>query len=362
MNSRIIAVVVTFLLLAVVGVRLAGAAEWEHALTPRPQGLKTAAFKLYVPESAKIVRTILLVHGHQGGSNLYGATPDTDVKGFNVGWRDLADEESCALLLTNVFYTDTPSPEPELYRRQTPIGVGAIEAAIEALAEKSGHPELRHAPWVTAGLSWGGRQAFEYAKARPAKCLGFIPIHGWLDHPNDTDYAKGLALEDAEGAFTVPGLFSIADGDGVLAPMTPIVLKARARGARWAAAIEARTPHHRLGNQPFPKFWIRRLLALRLPDDYEAQVMKGPVKLKELSEESGWLGVMNVEEKPAGQSRLSPPSTLKQLRVTAAEIHSFAAFPAERGAAHWLPDAETARAWHKFVSEGTIRRDEDLPK
>lgn len=335
------------------------AAEHKLNLTPLPEGLKTASFTLYIPDNAKTVRGILLIHGHQGGSHLYSDKPDTDVKGCISGWRDLADEESCAMLQADVFYAERKLSDEELYKVNTPIGVAAIESALASLATASKHPELVNAPWVTTGLSWGGRQAYEYAKARPQKCAGFITIHGWLDNPADTDYAKCTALDGGQDVMKVPGLVMVADDDSTLAPMMPFVLKARASGALWAAAVEADLVHHRVGNQAMPKLWIKHVLKLRLPDDYDKQVVAGPVKLKQLTEVGGFLGTMSVQETPTGKSMLLPPSTVKKLKVQSAEVAPARSFKGEKAAAYWLPDAETAAVWLEFVTKGTIRTDEE---
>ncbi|MDP2989013.1 MAG: hypothetical protein Q8O57_00405, partial [Kiritimatiellota bacterium] len=85
--------------------------------------------------------------------------------------------------------------------------------------------------------------------------------------------------------------------------------------------------------------FIKTLFALRVPQD--ADLAKGPVKLKAIKEADGWLG-QNWNAQTGGYQKLP--------------IAAYADFSGDKAQASWLPTADYARQWQEFQNAGFIER------
>lgn len=265
-----------------------------------------ARFRLFVPDGVTFIRGVICSSDYFSGRNVYGQ---------GLGYREAARAMGFAVL-SHFLGNAIEMQKKERY--------DDLIAALPPLAQASGHPELKHAKLVFTGLSCGGRQACEFAAFDPQRCLAFIAIHGAFNEK----YGGLLPVEPIKN---IPGIFSIAENDGVVfdSPFQQAVLGRKA-GAPWAVYLDAGAQHPQVWRQELNIAFVKAVCAMRLPKDIPAD---RDFDLKELSLASGWLGLL--EYKGAG-------GKWKPVR---AEIHSFSQCPSEKADAQWLPDEATAKLW-----------------
>lgn len=205
----------------------------------------------------------------------------------------------------------------------------AIRAAIASLAERSGHPELVHAPLFASGYSRFSGNADSLANRFPGRVLsyasGFDPRH--------PPTSEAMRIPNVKIATEVEDIFT-GDrnrrkfGD----PWTRDGRPLRAFCPQW------REIHSFSTITPFLMAYWDQIQRLRVPADWDPR--SGPPALRMIAEDEGWLGdttgFWTPPETPAPDDPLIAP---------------VADFPAERRArAAWLPDRETAWLWRAWTS------------
>jgi hypothetical protein len=146
------------------------------------------------------------------------------------------------------------------------------------------------------------------------------------------------------GAASVPGLVIFGEDDPFLARpskeenLAVVPTLRQNHGALWNIAVEPKT-----GHGPGEKTWplvfsfLRHSFAARVPSAADAKT--GPVKLRPLALESGWLG-RNWQARPGGYQKL--------------EVAPFAEFPGDKATASWLLNAGYAADWQRFQGTGEV--------
>ncbi|MEQ1838908.1 MAG: hypothetical protein ABL994_00745, partial [Verrucomicrobiales bacterium] len=204
---------------------------------------------------------------------------------------------------------------------------------LKAFGEKTGHPGLEHAPLFLYGHSNGtGFSAVRVA---------YVPerVWGWVS------MRPGITFQVYQpGAAQVPGLVIFGEDDGFLARpsreenLAVIPAMRKKHSAVWNFAVEPKT-----GHGPGEKTWplvlsfLRHTFAARVPAD--ADPRKGPVPLRALSVESGYLG-QNWDSAKGGYQTLA--------------IRPFAEFPGEKATASWLVNEAFAINWQAFQRDGAV--------
>lgn len=255
--------------------------------------------KLWVPPAAKPIRG-LLITGHGGGGG------DSRQFARDVNFRAFAVRHGFAVVGLHNF------PGREVYDKGSPVFFGALNE----FAKLGKHPELANVPFVVFGGSNGGAFSYGLACSAPSRAICFTPnASAWFNPETPTD-----------SMIKVPGLFVVGVFDpfmrGVgVETVRKQVAAARARGGRWSMIAEEKGHEDGATWQIFSRYWDR-CIALRLPAD--ADPSKGPVVLRDIPEDSGWL--------------VDPTSWKSGLTTVA----PFASYTGDKSVAGWVPDADIA--------------------
>jgi poly(3-hydroxybutyrate) depolymerase len=218
--------------------------------TSQPPGgnFDQAQFRLWVPEGLQSIRAVLvLVPGSNGDGRDQVETPL---------WQNLAREQGLALVALHM--TDKMH-EDMFIEHYVDVSHGsgtALLAALEKLAQMSGHAEIATAPLLLWGMSAGGEFNYEFALWRPDRVAGFVVNKGGI-------YYSALASSEAR---KVPGLFFVGTDD--LAFRNDIVrgifsINRRAH-ALWALIEQTGVAHEVAGSDVIAAEFYREILNLRL--------------------------------------------------------------------------------------------------
>ncbi len=299
------------------------AKEYTYLIKPVPKGLQTCRFELWVPETISAedkVRAVLCSVDYQAGTNLYE----------DEGWRDLAAKLKCVQLR----YDMAVKREGRTHRLPTEkFATDLIKDALSHFAKEIKHPELKHSAMLLTGLSQSAGQCLRFAMHMPDRVIGAVPFHTSNRNTN----------VDKSSIWSIPFLFPLGEKDMLTLTAYRNILEAREHNALWAALIQPEIPHHQLGNQDVILMWVEEIIEQRVPMQIPAG---GPVKLKPIEEESGWLGVLNTR---AG------------LVAHGSNVYAYGKQPnnvnPERG--HWLPSKKVAKAWAKYCLAGSVDKHEE---
>jgi len=200
------------------------AATFEHEIAPgKKDNFDKAAFRLWIDDSVERVNGIVCV--------ALGINGDSRDEVDQPVWRDFARKHDLAVV--GVFLR---SPENAIiqYGRAERGSGAALVASLDALAEKSGHPEIASVPLLMWGHSAGGMFNFGFACYAPARVLAFATIKSGIFESPVSDEARA-----------VPGLFIVGEKDRPhrILGANKAVFENRQRGARWCLAVEADVGH-----------------------------------------------------------------------------------------------------------------------
>lgn len=297
----------------------------EYPPSDRPGELSVAAtYRLWVPEGVERLRAII-VHQHGCGAVTWQRS---DTAAYDLHWQAFARKWDSALLGPSyhqgekdncLAWCDPRNGSSEMFIR-----------ALRDLADRSGHGEVRTAPWCLWGHSGGGYWVSTLLTMHPERIAAVWIRSGATDvffkhaaMPEITDAPAVLAvpvmcnpgIEEQEGEFA-----GIYDG-------TVKMFKAyRAMGAPIGLAPDPRTGHE-CGDQRYLAIaFLDACLTMRLPAPSSADLTLRPVDMSK-----AWLA-----------------APLSDKAVPAAK---YGGNPAE---AAWLPDQRVARAWMEYVKTGAV--------
>lgn len=289
----------------------AGANTHDFALALQ-EIFESGANAVYVPAGVGPMRGAIIVLGGPdasgfvtGGRIAPADNPDLELslQGLGAGLRGVARSAHVALLGSSI--TGMAS---------TKASDAALFAALGAVGELSGHPELADVPVLMFGLSAGAHEAAALASRSPARAVGLlvrVPV-------------SVTALTDP-AALAVPTFVMQAELDQVADnTFVRITFEGnRSRGGLWALAVEPGVGHSEAsaeGNSA-ALGWIIRVLALRLP-------AAAGDPLVALDQATGWLG-----------------------NQTTLDIAPWADYPDDRAAASWLLSESEATSWQVLGTE-----------
>jgi len=206
---------------------------------------------------------------------------------------------------------------------------------LKALGEKSGHPELEHAPLFLYGHSNGTGFSALFPSTEGQRVWAWISMR------------PGITFQVYQpGAAQVPGLVIFGEDDPFLTRpskeenLAVVPAMRKNHQALWAFAVEPKTGHGPTEKTwPFVFSFLRQTFLARVPA--EADARKGPVKLNPLTLESGHLGE-HWDSANGGHQTLS--------------IAPFDDFKGDRAAASWLVNAAFAADWRAFQRDGQIQK------
>lgn len=302
-------------ILAIVGLLAApiptSAAIYDYAVPESP----SRVLRLNMPDDLAAVRGIL-IWGNGASSDGRSRAEDAELVAF-------ARSLDFCVLATGYWAYFSDAGHVEL---------GYFTEGIAQLARQSGHPELVNAPWLPIGHSNGGQMSYGLNVLRPERVIAMV-------------VSKGAFYSDSRpsaAALQTPGLLIAGELDSDLrrSAIRDLFEGNRPRGALWAWVEEEATDHAEHNSPEVIRPFIAECVRLRLPP--EADPRNGPVALRALSEESGWLA--------------EPESYQHGF----AQIYSYGNYPGVRRTASWLPTERVAMIFRAFASYQKAKADTSL--
>ncbi len=289
--------------------------QWRAAVKQKGEGKREEVkCELWLPGDCPQVRGLVVMSGHGSGEALFR----------RADLRALARELHLALFK----FTGNPMqrgfwPKSLLYEQ------------LKIFGQKSGHPELEHAPLFLYGHSNGTGFSALFPATEGAR------VWAWVSMRPGTTFQVYQP-----GAAQVPGLVIFGEDDPFLArpskaenlAVVPALRKKHC--AVWNYAVEPKT-----GHGPGEKSWplvlsfLRHTFVARVPA--EAAARRGPVPLKALVMEKGLLG-QNWDATKGGYQVLA--------------VAPFADFAGDKATASWLINAAYAADWQAFQRDGEIKK------
>lgn len=281
--------------------------QWLEAVKQKGEGKReNVTFDLWVPGDIQQVKGIVVMSGHGSGETLF-KHPEL---------RKLARELHLALFK----FVGNPMqrgfwPRSLLYERLTAFG------------QKSGHPELEHAPLFLYGHSNGTGFSAIFPATEGARVWAWVSMR-----PGTT-----FQVYQPDAAH-VPGLVIFGEDDPFLARpsqaenLAVVPLMRKQYNALWNYAVEPQT-----GHGPGEKTWPLVFSFLR--HTFIARVPPDGGKLTTLSVEQGCLG-QNWDVAKGGYQTLA--------------VAPFASFAGDKATASWLVNAAYAADWQAFQRDGRI--------
>ncbi len=227
--------------------------------------------KMWMPPNTNPVKGVF-ISGHGGGSG------DS---------RDFARDENIRAFAMRLGFAVAGLhnfPGRRVYDDGAPV----FFKALNAFAELGQHPELANLPFVMYGSSNGGAATYGFVNYAPARAICFVANVSAGYNP----------AEPVPEALLVPGVYIIGKFDALIGQrgidQTAALMKqARANGALWSWALELKGHEDGASFDIYMKL-VEQAVEARYPQTGDPS--KGPVKLKELKEEDGWLVDQNSWE------------------------------------------------------------------
>lgn len=263
----------------------------------------TGDLAIWIPPNAKTVRGIFF----QNGSPIRPNPSDPD-------WRNTVaqDRELAARQLASMWgfaYVSGAVWRDDL--RDFTGQEALFHAALEEFATTTGHAELRYAPLVIHGGSRMSGFGPDYALKHPERVITYVMVVAGTD----------------EASTVVPGMMIVGERDDGAGKINSRFFGNRANGALLSAAMMWKAEHecNRCGDLGWP--YMDHMIRERLPRD--ADLRSGPVTLKTLREQDGWLGDV----------------------ANWGDVYPYDQYPGDKSKAAWFPNRSVAYLWRNFVRQ-----------
>ena len=295
----------------------AGPRGTKYQITVPKQGVLIAdpVYYCWLPESVTTYRCVI-VHHHGCGREGDGPLMSGDVQ-----WTTLAKKWHA------VFIGPSMSTGSDCQNWIQPgNGSGnAFVAALDSLARRSNHPEIRTIPWALWGHSGGSLWTTSMATLYSNRIVVAVAQAGSAE------------MSNSPGALKIPILHCNGQTDAIY--NTVPFVNGRAKGALWTHAVN---PHPQTANNTPGDLagqghachdvrmiaipWMDYALTSRLPD------RAGDSVLKDMDTMGAWLG-----------------DTLTYA------IASAATFAGNKLKACWFPNQAFAKMWAEYMKNGTLK-------
>jgi hypothetical protein len=260
---------------------------------------------------------------------------------YDLHWQALARKHSCALL--SPAYEQPDKADCQLWCDPRKGSAKAFLNALELLAEKTGHPELKQVPWALWGHSGGGHWCGGIAMLYPERTVaawlrsGVPLVEPVASKGNIQNYAIN------EGVLSVPLMCNVGTKEGVtvqddrFGSVWPANLEffnnLRSRGGLIATSVDPLTSHE-CGNQRYLAIpWLDECLKQRLPDHLGEP-------LKHMNSNQAWLVPQSGEPLSLSEAGTSTPDALK---------------------CAWLPNQRIAKLWTQYSKDSMVPDDSPPP-
>ncbi len=300
---------------------------YQFAVPKQLNMLQDPIYYCWIPESVSTLRCII-VHQH-------GCTREGDAPAMmgDVQWLSLAKKWHAAFIAPHL-YTDVPGSNAHC-NNWDDINNGSGNtylAALDSLAKRSGHAEIRTIPWALWGHSGGSMWITAMTGKYPQRVAVGVA------------QACGTDVSNVPAALQVPVLHH--NGVQDLCYNDSYFGNGRAKGALWAHAIDPLVtwisnpnaqPPSMMGHAPHDLRmiaipWMDIALAARLPD------APGDSVLKPMDTSNAWLGDTAT-------------------RAIAAE----ASYTGNKLTACWFPNQRFALLWREYMAKATISDSTPVP-
>lgn len=294
--------------------------------------------RLWLPPGVKRLRGII-VHQHGCGA---GACKGGQTAADDLHWQALARKWDCALL--GPAYTQDDKENCRLWCDPR-NGSGAVFLkALDALAEKTGHPELKTVPWCLWGHSGGGFWASLMQTSHPDRIVAIWFRSGTAYQT----WTKGEipAPQLTQGFFEVPIALNPGQKEkedkrfsGAWTGAEAMFQAFRAQGAPAIFCPDPKTGHECGDSRYLAIPFFDSCLALRLPPKESPEA-----PLRPITGSTGWIA-------PVGGGKPVAANTDEAKKAMAGG-------PATTV---WLPSLPFARAWEEFNRTGLVTDDSPPP-
>jgi hypothetical protein len=301
-------------------------------------------YTLWIPDGVSRLRGII-VHQHGAGTT---ASKEGSTAAYDLHWQALAAKWDCALL----------GPSYHVLNEKTDISPGGSELwfdprrgsektflkALEELAAKSNHPEIKTVPWALWGHSGGGIWSDVMATLHPERVIAVWMRSGsalmFLTHPEFTRpeipaamYGIPMMLNPGVKEKPTPkpaaGEDKRTEAEKMKGPWLGNLAtfrEYRAKGGFIGFAPDPRTGHECGDSRYLAIPFLDACLGMRLPDKNSPDQ-----SLKPVDQSHTWLApLLGDTAQPAADFKGNP------------------------GEAVWLPNEAVARAWMEYVKTGAV--------
>jgi len=297
---------------------MAGVAGPASAVGMREVWLGSPLMYGWVPEDAEAIRGVLIFNGSRAGE-----------------WHEAAAHWDFAILCINTDTYTTNMPDDAEHaplKARHAIFASVVREGLERLGDKTGHPEINHAPLVTEGYSRYSGSAPAMMNLFPDRALGYINGHGGQgggdDFTNKQVPSMGMQCE-------WENIFSGGDKDKLLGSWWK-----RAPGSLGMMTIHWRVYHNPNAAPDLGIIFVDELIKARIPADWDSK--QGPAKLKPVDHDAGWLG--------SHKGWNTPTADIFKQNDQNADIAPVADFQGDPTRASWLLSERMAWAWRAFSS------------
>ena len=287
--------------------------------------------RIWLPPGVKRLRGII-VHQHGCGA---GACKGGQTAADDLHWQALARKWDCALL--GPVYTQEDKENCRLWCDPRNGSGDVFLKALEELAAKSGHPELKTVPWCLWGHSGGGFWASLMLASHPERIVAIWFRSGTAYQTWTKGEIPAPSLK--QGFFGVPialnpGLKEKDDKrfSGAWTGAEAMFQAFRAQGAPALFCPDPKTGHECGDSRYLAIPFFDACLALRLPPKESPE---GP--LRPIQPGTGWIA-------PVGGG--------KPVVAESDEAKKWVA--RGQAATVWLPNLAFARVWEEFSRTGLV--------
>ncbi len=218
-------------------------------------------FRMVIPAGVTVVRGILLVAPCSGG--------DSRDYHEQVWYRELLHLHNFAFLGAKDYYLHD-------YK--------VLQDALRQLAAASKHPELIHAPYAATGFSAGGGAARRLLMAAPDRLIAAAIVGSTLKLNGSPTFASlGTPVCVINGDLE----HGSGEAGGMAGALEPVLAEHRPKGALWGWMTVQETGHEMAGQEVLTMPFLDAAVRLRYPVD--GDVLRGPLKLKPVEGDSGWI-------------------------------------------------------------------------
>ena len=299
----------------------------QYEASDEPGQLKyPVSYTIWIPPGVEKLRGII-VHQHGCGE---GACTAGQTAAYDLHYQALARKHECALLGPSY-----EQPEKEPCQNWCDPRNGSDERFLQALddlAKKTNHPELKTVPWALWGHSGGSVWAGTMLILHPERiaCVWLRSgVPKMLLENNEQ-----VPLDLPEAALTVPLMCNMGTREGVTfdgdrfkmvwATNKPFFENARARGALIGVAVDPKGSHE-CGNTRYLAIpWMDAVLTERLPENPDDP-------LKPMPTEQAWVA-----------------------RVLDAHVFPDTLFSGDTRTSVWLPNEAVAKAYSEYVTDTNV--------